>query len=341
MSSSAEHREGQVYLNAFLQPLAPLLADRTVTEILVNGPGEVFVETIGGAMRRIDAGGVDDILVQRLASQIARVNGQAVNRENPLLSATLPTGERVQIVGPPATRRHWAMAIRRAVLVELQIDDFAGADGFSGVELCREHSLSETDSALVQLLERRSLQAFFQLAVRARKTMLISGGTSSGKTSLLNALLRLTSSDERLISVEDTAELRIDARNAVGLIAVKGETGEARVTIDDLLNASLRMRPDRIILGEIRGSEAATFLRAINTGHPGSISTIHADSPQGAFEQIALLALQSGLPLTRSETIAYSKSIIDVVIQVARVAGERRITHIMFDPMTRLEHVPR
>lgn len=324
--------EDHVYLSAYLEPFARFLSDPRVTEVMVNRPGEAFLELAGGAMRRVEAPGIDDVLLARLAGQIARVSRQAISREHPLLSATLPSGERVQIVGPPATRRHWAIAIRRHVEAELSVEDFAGPEGFSAVEVWRDAALSETDSALLHLLERRDLARFFSLAVKAKKTMLISGGTSTGKTSLLNALLRFAPSAERIITVEDAAEIRLSHANAVGLIAVKGETGEARVDVDDLLAASLRMRPDRIILGELRGREAAAFLRAINTGHPGSITTIHADSPNGAFEQIALMALQAGLPLSRGETIAYVRSIIDIAVQVGRRDGARRITQIAFDP---------
>ncbi len=160
---------------------------------------------------------------------------------------------------------------------------------------------------------------------------LISGGTSTGKTSLLNALLRAIPAAERIITVEDTAEITLDHPNTVGLIAVKGDLGEARIGVGDLLNASLRMRPDRIILGELRGAEAVTFLRAINTGHPGSITTIHADSPHGAYEQIALMALQAGMPLGRRETIDYVRSIIDIAVHVVRdSAGGRRISEVSF-----------
>lgn len=336
MSAAAEAlSEDHVYLSAYLQPFSPFLSDPRVTEVMVNRPGEVFLETAEGRIRRVAAPGVDDTLISRLAAQIARVSRQAISREHPLLAATLPSGERVQIVGPPATRKHWAMAIRRHVECDLTIDDFAGPDGFASVGVWREATLSETDAALLHLLELRDLARFFSLAVKARKTMLLSGGTSTGKTSLLNALLRLAPSHERLIAVEDAAEIRLSHANAIGLIAVKGETGEARVDVDDLLAAALRMRPDRIILGELRGREAATFLRAINTGHPGSITTIHADSPHGAFEQIALMALQAGLPLTRIETIAYVRSIIDIVVQVGRRDGARRIVEVSFDPRGR------
>ena len=333
MTAPAERlTEDHVYLSAYLAPFAQFLSDPRVTEVMVNRPGEAFLELAGGTMQRVAAPGVDDVLLARLAGQIARFSRQAISREHPLLAATLPSGERVQLVGPPATRRHWAMAIRRHVEADLGIADFAGPDGFASVGVWNEASLSETDAALLHLLERRDLARFFSLAVKAKKTMLVSGGTSTGKTSLLNALLRLAPAGERLIAVEDAAEIKLGHVNAVGLIAVKGDTGEARVDIDDLLAAALRMRPDRIILGELRGREAATFLRAINTGHPGSITTIHADSPHGAFEQIALMALQAGLPLSRVETIAYVRSIIDIVVQVGRRDGGRRITQVSFSP---------
>jgi len=171
--------------------------------------------------------------------------------------------------------------------------------------------------------------AFLKRAVAARATILISGGTSSGKTTFLNALLREVRADERIILVEDTPEIRLRHDNGLGLIAVKGEMGEAKLSTNDLLQASLRMRPDRIVLGELRGEEAVSFLRAINTGHPGSFSTIHANSPHGALEQLALMVMQTGLGLSRSETIDYARSVIDVVVQLDRSSGERRVSAVM------------
>ena len=152
---------------------------------------------------------------------------------------------------------------------------------------------------------------------------------SSGKTTFLNALLREVPAAERVILVEDTPEIRLTHANALGLVAVKGEMGEARLSTNDLLQASLRMRPDRIVLGELRGSEAVSFLRAINTGHPGSVSTIHANSPPGALEQLALMVMQTGLGLSREETIAYARGVIDVIVQLGRVGSERQIVDIL------------
>lgn len=324
------------YLTAFLRPFAPWISHERVAEIFVNRPGELWIEAAGGAMRRIEAPDISDVHIQRLAAQIARVNAQAINREHPVLGATLPTGERVQIVGPPATRGHWAMAIRRPVKSRLSLTDFGGGDDFGGVIRARENALGAVDQRLVSLLNDHRIPEFLDSAVKAKKTILISGGTSTGKTSLLNALLKSVPETERLVTVEDAAEIEIAHPNAVGLIAVKGDLGEARIGMDELLNASLRLRPDRIILGELRGVEATTFLRAINTGHPGSITTIHADSSHGAFEQIALMALQAGMPLSRSETIGYVRSIVDVAIHVTREHGRRRISEIYFAPPDRL-----
>ena len=170
--------------------------------------------------------------------------------------------------------------------------------------------------------------AFLRTAIRARKTILISGGTSTGKTTFLNAVLGEIPAEERVVLVEDTPELRLPGANGVGLVAVKGELGEAKVTANELLQAALRLRPDRIVLGELRGAESVSFLRAINTGHPGSFSTIHANSLRGALEQLALMVMQTGIGLTRTDTIAYAASVIDVVVQLDRSAGKRGISAI-------------
>ena len=155
------------------------------------------------------------------------------------------------------------------------------------------------------------------------------GGTSTGKTTFLNALLLEVPASERLILIEDTPELQLVHANAVGLLAARGTLGEAEVTAEDLLIASLRMRPDRIILGEMRGKEALTFLRAVNTGHPGSLSTIHADSPERAIDQLALLVLQAGTRMAWDDIVRYVRRSLDVVVQLKREAGRRVIDRVM------------
>lgn len=315
-----------VYLDAYLAPLRPWLDRETVTEILVNRPGEVWIEDAAHAgMQRVHLPEMDNRLLQRLAEQVARISHQGINREHPLLSATLPAyggssgesggGARIQLVGPPATRANWALAIRRHRLLELPLDAYDRGP----------IALPPEEPAPDPLAEPI---AFLRDAIRRRRTILISGGTSTGKTTFLNAMLSEIPVHERVVLVEDTAELRLPGANGVGLIAVKGELGEAKVSANDLLQAALRLRPDRIVLGELRGTETVSFLRAINTGHPGSFSTVHANSPRGALEQIALMSMQTGIGLTRSETLEYAASVIDIVVQLDRREGKRGISMI-------------
>jgi type IV secretion system protein VirB11 len=258
---------------------------------------------------------VDDALLQRLAEQVARVSHQGISRERPLLAAMLPNGARVQFVAPTATRANWALAIRRHCLLDMPLEAYASGP----LEPVHKAASSSPEEDPI---------GFLREAVKERKTILISGGTSTGKTTFLNALLREVPADERVIVVEDTAEVQLHGPNDLGLIAVKGELGEALINTDDLLQAALRLRPDRILLGELRGKEAVSFLRAVNTGHPGSFSTIHANSTSGALEQLALMVMQSGLGLSRTETIDYAKSVIDVVVQLGREGAQRKIVAI-------------
>ena len=311
-----------VYLNSYLAPFGEWLACDDVTEILVNRPHEIWVERLGFAqMERHDAPQIDSQLLERLAHQIARINHQGVSRESPLLAAILPGGARVQMVLPPATRGDVALAIRKHRLQDMTLESYFEQSALPSVRKAADDS-----SALAALLQDQDYLGFFRAAVAARKTILISGGTSSGKTTLLNALLKEIPQHERIISIEDTPEIRLSSDNALGLVAVAGDQGEAQVTVDDLMRASLRMRPDRLIVGELRGGETVTFLRAINTGHPGSITTVHANSPQGALEQIAFMCMQAGLGLGRQETRDYARSMIDVIIQLDRKSGQRAIS---------------
>lgn len=305
------------YLEAYLVPFHPWLDREDVTEIIVNRPGELWIEEAGQPhMQRIEHPGIDDELLARLAEQVARVSHQGINREHPLLAATLPGGARIQLCGPPATRRHWALAIRRHRLLDLPLD------AYDRGPIAPVPEAPSPDG-------REQPIAFLRDAIRRRQTILVSGGTSTGKTTFLNAMLQEIPTQERIVLVEDTAELRLPNANGVGLIAVKGELGEAKVSADDLLQAALRLRPDRIVVGELRGNETVSFLRAINTGHPGSFSTVHANSPRGALEQIALMAMQTNIGLTRSETMQYAASVVDVIVQLDRVGGQRGIASLV------------
>ena len=314
------------YLDSFLAPLSPWLGRQDVTDIYVNRPGEVWIETIGGKTERHENDTLTEQLLARLSRQIAAHGSQGISRAQPLLAATLPDGSRIQIVAPPATRAGHALAIRRHVKTDFSLADWEASEAFD--------ALTEGDATIEQERQWKSVgerdaAATLAQAVRERRNIIVSGGTSSGKTTFLNALLAEIPAEERLLTIEDTEELRIPHANSVGLIAARGKLAEAEVSTEDLLIAALRMRPDRIILGELRGQEALTFLRAVNTGHPGSMTTIHADTPQRAIEQLALLVLQAGSRLSRDDVRHYVRESIDVFVQLERRAGKRRVSQVM------------
>lgn len=323
MSEVLEHG---VYLDSFLAPLAPFLAEPLVTDIYVNRPGEIWTETLGGGIERHPCAALTEPVLMRLARQIAARSAQGISREHPLLAASLPDGARVQVVAPPATRGSLAMAIRKHVAAKLSLADYGEAGAFDELQAAA-HQLGKVPE--FHSIAGSEAMSFLAEAVPARRNILISGGTSSGKTTFLNALLREIPAEERLILIEDTPELDITHDNAVGLLAARSALSETSLSAEDLLIAALRMRPDRIILGELRGKEAYTFLRTVNTGHPGSMTTIHADSPMRAIEQLALLVLQSGAQLRWEDVLHYVRSSIDVFVQLDRKNGRRRVAEVM------------
>lgn len=325
-----------VYLRTSLAPLAEILERPEVTDIYVNRPGEIWVETLGGDLERHEDPELSEITLMRLARQIAALSHQGISREHPLLSGVLPDGSRVQVVAPPATRGSLALAIRKQVAPRLALRDYAAAGAFDSTTTGELEQVRQISPHIPELVRKGLFADALSEAVKSRLNILVSGGTSTGKTTFLNALLREIEDDERLILIEDTPELHVDQPNKVGLVAVRGSLGEAHVSANDLVSASLRMRPDRIILGELRGKEALAFLRAVNSGHPGSMTTVHADSPEGAVEQLVLLALESGTQLTRDDVRHYVAATIDMFIQLGRTGGLRSIQRIAFRACTGL-----
>jgi type IV secretion system protein VirB11 len=315
------------YLDIYLAPLAQWLARNDVTDVMINRPGEAWIETLGGTIERVECPELDAGRLWHLVRQVAALSHQGISRAHPLLAATLPDGARVQVVAPPATRGDMAIAFRKHLAPKRSLHDYVADGAFcdaavsSGIAAPAPSPRPSGDT-------QEDLSRFLSELVGSRRNVLISGGTSSGKTTFLNALMREIPPQERIVLIEDTAEIALAHGNAIGLLATKGELGEARVSADDLLQAALRMRPDRIVVGELRGAEAYTFLRAINTGHPGSLSTIHADSPEGAIEQLALIILQTGTQLRREDIVAYVTATVDVIVQLERRNGVRRIAAI-------------
>lgn len=321
-------------LTLTLRALRPWLANSDVMELCINRPQEAFLETRDG-WHCESLPFADFDWCSRLAKLVANSTQQRIDATAPLLSASLPTGERVQIVIPPATTAGCvAIAIRRPSDHVWSIDELARRGIFRSTRQVGQR-LDDIDENLVRLLASSDYEAFMRLAVRSRKNILVSGPTGSGKTTWTKALIREIPCDERLITIEDARELVLDRHpNHVRLFYSKDDQGLARVTPKQLLESCLRMKPDRILLAELRAEEAFDYLRNANSGHPGSITSVHATSAELAFEQLVLLVKQSsgGRELARSDIKALLYLLIDVVIQFGVERHQRFIKEIWFDP---------
>ncbi len=317
-----------------LRALRPLLASADVMELCINRPNEAFLETRGG-WRRERLAFADFEWCSRLAKLVANSSQQRIDATSPLLSASLPSGERVQIVMPPATTAGCvAISIRRPAAQVWSIEELASRGIFRRTRHAGD-ALDETEEQLLRLLAASQFEAFMRLAVRSRKNIVVSGPTGSGKTTWTKALIREIPSDERLVTIEDAQELVLDRHpNHVRLFYSKDDQGVARVSPKQLLESCLRMKPDRILLAELRAEEAFDYLRNVNSGHPGSITSVHATSAELAFEQLVLLVKQnqSGRELARGDIKSLLYLLIDVVIQFGVDRHERFFKEIWYDP---------
>lgn len=316
-------------LDSYLLPLKQILEQEGVNEVSINQPNEVWIEK-NGDMIREELPTFDFEHLKSLGRLVAQATEQRLSEEEPLLSATLPNGYRIQVVFPPACeQRHVIMSIRKPSAFSWSLDDYEEMGMFDTTSIGEAED--KNDMVLAKLLELGRVKDFIARAVLFKKNIIISGGTSTGKTTFTNAVIRSIPSDERLITVEDAREVVLDHPNKVHLLASKGGQGRAKTTTQDLIEACLRLRPERIIVGELRGSEAFSFLRAINTGHPGSISTLHADTPKMALEQLKMMVMQAGLGMTPAEITSYIKNVVEIVIQLKRgEKGRRYISEIYF-----------
>lgn len=331
-------RQAPAGLASFLAPIQHHLDRPDVIELCINRPQELFIETYEGwKVEQIDA--LTFAHLNSFATTAATFTKQTISATKPILSGTLPGGERIQIVIPPAVPDGTvSITIRKPAERTFTLDDYEQSGMFDEI-LTETNSLSEVDQKLLELHAAKSWKEFLRCAVLNKKNILVSGSTGSGKTTFSKALIPVIPEHERIITIEDTVELVIPQPNNVRLIYSKDGQGQAKLSARQLLESSLRMRPDRIFLQELRDAEAFYYLRNVNTGHSGSITTIHADSAMLAFEQLALLVKESdaGRDLKRSEIKEMLFQMVDVVVQVKRGNGRYRITEIYFDPRRKFE----
>ncbi|MFC0808917.1 P-type DNA transfer ATPase VirB11 [Ensifer sp. P24N7] len=323
----------QHFLSEAVEPIRKFLDDPNIVEISCQRSNEVWVERMGKlAMEKVAVEGLDQDTIRHMASRAASFTKQNINAENPLLSATLVNGERVQFVLNPTSATGHAFSIRKQFIRRFDLDDYEKAGAFRFTKVTGDDYIDEVDIELSRLLRAGKVRAFLEMAAINHRSMLISGGTSTGKTTFLNTMLTAIPKHERFVLMQDTAELEPQQENVVSLLVSKGGQGEARVTMTDLLATALRLRPERIFMGELRGDEAFDFLNAINTGHPGSMSTIHANSPHHAFNRLSTLVLNSNVRMERDDIISYIRSIIPIVVQLKKsdAAGGRGVSEIYF-----------
>jgi type IV secretion system protein VirB11 len=328
-------------LSLLLSAVQGFLQNPDITEICINRPGAVFIETRSG-WKTEPAPELDLNWCLRFAKLVANHSRQRIDASSPLLSAWLPGGERVQLVLPPATTAGCvAIAIRRPSSQLWSLAQLAERGVFRGTQRS-EAGVGRTETELLRLLAASQFEAFLRLAVQNRLNILVSGPTGSGKTTCTKALICEIPPEERLITIEDARELVLDRHpNHVRLYYSKDDQGLARVSPRQLIECCLRMKPDRILLAELRGEEAFDYLRSINCGHPGSITSVHATGAELAFEQLMLLVKQSaaGRELSRADIKQLLYQSIDVVVQFEAYQRCRSIREIWYDPTRKRQAV--
>ena len=288
-------------------PITPLLEDTAITEIMVNAPNEVYVEIDGKIAKDETVSFINDKHIVRTIQRIVQPLGRTIDAANPMVDARLRDGSRLNAIIPPLSLKGPVLTIRKFNKKLESIDD-----------LLRKGSLTV------------NMARFLEACVEAKLNIIISGGTGSGKTTLLNILSGFLGEDERIITIEDAAELRLHQKHVISLeTRLTNYEGEGEVTIRDLVRNSLRMRPDRIIVGEVRGKEAFDMMQAMNTGHEGSITTLHANNPIDSLNRLETMILMNEMEIPVSAVRGYIENAIDIIVQVDRLSdGKRKITSI-------------
>ncbi|MCW5656744.1 MAG: P-type DNA transfer ATPase VirB11 [Burkholderiaceae bacterium] len=320
----------------FLRPLRAQLDAPGVLEVCINRPGELLVETTSG-WQAVAAPQMTQERCLSLATAVATFCDQQINQERPLLSATLPSGERIQFVIPPAVPRGTvSITVRKPSHLIKRLDDFEREGLFERTAPTKtDNELQLFEQELLSLRQSGRWAAFLRLAVRKHQTIVVSGKTGSGKTTFIKGLVEEVPQHERLITIQDAAELTLPNHpNAVHLFYSKGAQGTARVSAKSLLEACLRMKPDRIFLAEVRGDECFYFVRLAASGHPGSITSVHAGSCALALEQMALMIRESGggAGLRMDEIQRLLRIVIDVIVQFDRDERGRFISELFYEP---------
>jgi pilus assembly protein CpaF len=288
-------------------PIDPLLRDDTITEVMVNGPSMVYVERSGKLTLVPDVKFVDETHLRRIIDKIVSQVGRRVDEANPMVDARLPDGSRVNVIVHPLAIGGPFMTIRKFAKDPYTVDDLISFGSFTP-----------------------QVAHFINQCVKGRLNIVVSGGTGTGKTTMLNVLSSFIPSDERIVTVEDAKELQLHQQHVLPMEARPPNIeGKGEVKIRDLVRNSLRMRPDRIVVGEIRGGEALDMLQAMNTGHDGSITTVHSNSPRDTLSRIETLTLMAGMDLPVRVIREQMASALDMIVHLTRLRdGTRRVTHI-------------
>ncbi len=287
-------------------PIEPLLQDDTVTEVMVNGPADVWIER-AGKLEKTGVRFTDEHHLRRIINKIVAQVGRRVDESSPMVDARLPDGSRVNAVLPPLSLTGPLVTIRKFSKTRWDLSDLVGINSLP-----------------------LPAKEFLETAIRAELNILIAGGTGSGKTTLLNAMSSAIPEDERIVTIEDAAELRLNQAHVLRLEArPKNVEGQGEIPIRELVRNALRMRPDRIIVGEVRGSEALDMLQAMNTGHDGSLSTCHANSPRDAISRVESMVLMAGVDFPMRAVRQQISRALDLLVQIERFGdGTRKITSV-------------
>jgi len=307
-----------------LLPIAQWLAHPELSEIMVNKPYQGFVE-IAGCMQSISIPEYSPRLLDNLFQLIANENQQSLSSERPILSGSLSDGSRIQLVLPPVAKYH-TFSIRKQAFTDVTLDNIASTNFYNNIDVNESR-----DDPLVALHNKKQWDQFIRVAIALKKNIVISGATSSGKTTFLNACLQQIDHDERIITLEDTREVYSSHINQVNLLSPRKTYGDSVLSMQDLLQCALRLRPDRIIMGEIRGKEMLDFIAACRTGHEGSLTTIHANSPEVAMMRMMQLIKLNNVPSMRDEDIMRDLTqVIDVIVQLKRTPQGRQLQHVYY-----------